>query len=343
MSAAATTRRPYTMQKARQAERLTRMHKFNSTGGNTFMRIFAFIACCVSPLFLLSGCTRGFDETGEIKVVLIPDWSSPAFAYEVFFKTDRGIFHLEFSEACTLEGNAEVSMDGDGFPLSVCQRAITTHSAGSYRITGIEQTDGNKLSTCPTTSLLVHELELLKRGEGVSHVSMGWVEKPGASRLVTDSVTGNVGREIVTRDGIYASAVLVPTSVLNGKLSVNGTMDVRPSSPPASWANCEFDGAVLESEPRMVEGLVIVLRSELIDAIGIDPGSLDSNIDAARAILLDSKRTEWDNLLQDVYDLEVFLTDGSRVPLGAISNFEHRTIEPSYVGDESTFVLLRAE
>ena len=203
------------------------------------MKIIFFTAFYVSLLCLLSGCTKGVDEIGEMKVVLIKDWSSPAFAYEVFFKADRGIFHLEFSETCTLKGDSEVNTDGDGFPLNVCQKAFITHSAGSYRIIGKEHTKGNKLSTCPTTSLLVNELEILKRGEGASYVFMGWHEKPGARKLVTDPKTGNVGSEIVTREGIYASAGSTPTSVLNGKLSVNGPMDIRPSSPPASWANCD--------------------------------------------------------------------------------------------------------
>ncbi len=305
------------------------------------MRIIVFTAFYVSLLYLLSGCTKGVDEIGEMKVVLIPHWSSPTFAYEVFFKTDRGMFHLEFSEACTLKGDAEVNMDGDGFPLSVCQKAFTTHSAGSYRITGKEQTNGNKLSTCPTTSLLVNELEILKRGEGASHVFMGWVETPGASRLVTDPKTGNVGPEIVTRDGVYVSAVSTPTSVLNGKLRVNGPMDVRPSSPPASWANCEFNGGTQEPAPKMAESLVLVVSPERLDALGIDPGSLNSAVDAARDILLGSEQAEWDNLGQELYDLEVLFSNGNTVPLGAISEVEYRTIEPSYAGDESTFILLR--
>lgn len=205
------------------------------------MRIFVFTAFYVSLLYLLSGCTKGVDEFGKMKVVLVPGWFSPAIAYEVFFQTDRGMFHLKFSEACTLEGAAEVNTDGDGFPLNVCQKAFITHSAGSYRITGEEQLNGNKLSTCPTTSITVNELEVLKCGEGASHVFVGWVETPGASRLVTDPNTGNVGPEIVIRDGVYVSAVSIPTSVLNGKLRLNGHMDIRSSSPPASWANCEFN------------------------------------------------------------------------------------------------------
>jgi len=307
------------------------------------MRIIVLTAFYVSLLILLSGCTKSVDEIGEMKVVFIPEWSSPTFAYEVFFKTDRGMFHLEFSEGCTLKGDAEVNMDGDGFPLTVCQKAFTTHSAGSYRITGKEQTNGNKLSTCPTTSLLVSELEILQRGEGASHVFMGWVETPGASRLVTDPKTGNVGPEIVTRDGVYASAVSTPTSVLNGKLSVNGPMDIRPSSPPASWANCELNGRMQESAPKMVESLVLVISPERVDGVGIDLRSLGSNIDAARDILLGSQQTEWDDLLQEVYELKVLTNDKLVVPLGAISKIEYRTIEPSYAGDESTFILLRAD
>jgi len=231
------------------------------------MRTILFTAFFVSLLYLLSGCTKGFDDAGEMKVVLIPSWSSPTFAYEVFFKTDRGVFHLEFSEDCTLQGDADVNMDGDGFPLSVCQRVFTTHSAGSYRITAKEQTNGNKLSTCHTTSLLVSELEILKRGEGASHVYVGWVETPGARRLVTDPKTGNVGPEIVTRDGVYASAVSTPTSVLNGKLSVNGPMDVRPSSPPANWANCKFNAGTPEPPAGKAKSLVLVVSPERLDAL----------------------------------------------------------------------------
>ena len=308
------------------------------------MRIISFAVFYASLLYLLSGCTKSADETGVMKVVLIKDWSSPAFEYEVFFKTNRGMFHLEFSETCTLKGDAEVNMDGDGFPLSVCQKAFTTHSAGRYRITGKVQTNGNKLSTCLTTSLSVSELEILKRGEGASHVFMGWVETPGARRLVTDPKTGDVGPVTVTREGVYASAVSIPTSVLNGKLSVNGPIDVRPSSPPASWANCEFDGGTQEPAPEMAKGLVLVVSPEFLDELGIDPGSLDSNIDAARDILLGSQQTEWEDLVQEVRDLEVLLSDDKgAVPLGAISKLEYRTIEPSDAGDESTFILLRAE
>ncbi len=313
------------------------------------MRIIVFTAFYVSLLYPLSGCTKGVDEIGEMKVVLIPDWSSPTLAYEVFFKTDRGMFHLEFSETCTLKGDAEVNMDGDGFPLGVCQKSFTTHSSGSYRITGKEQTNGSKLSTCPTTSLLVNELEILKRGEGASHVSIGWVETPGASRLVTDPQTGNVGREKVTRDGVYASVASTPTSVLNGKLSVDGPVDFHPSSPPASWANCELDGDTQEPAAKMAESLVLVVSPEFLDELGIDPGSLDSNIDAARDILLGSKhllgsqQRARDKIIQEVYDLEVLLSNGGAVPLGAISKFEYRTIEASFAGDESTFILLRAD
>lgn len=307
------------------------------------MRIIVFATIYVSLLCLLSGCTKGFDETGEMKVVLITSWSSPAFAYEVFFKTDRGIFHLEFSEDCMLKGDEELNMDGDGFPLSICQKALTTHSAGSYRITGEEQTHGNKLSTCPTTSLLVTELEILKRGEGASRVFVGWVETPGARRLVTDPETGNVGSEMVTRDGVYASAVSTPTSVLNGKLSVNGPIDVRPSSPPASWANCEFNAGTQKLEPKMAESLVLVVSPMQIDALEIGPESLNSAVEAARDVLLGSAKTQWDDLGEELYDLEVLLPNGSIVPLGAISKIEYRTIEPTYAGDESTFVLLRAD
>ena len=307
------------------------------------MRTIVFTTFCISLLYLLSGCTKDFDETGEMKVVLIPDWSSPTFTYEVFLKTDRGMFHLEFSEACTLKGNAELNMDGDGFPLRVCQKAFTTHSAGSYRITGKEQTNGTKLSTCPTTSLLVNELEILKRGEGASHVFIGWVDTPGANRLVTDPKTGNVGPATVTRDGVYASALSTPTSVLNGKLSVNGRMDVRPSSPPANWAKCEFNAGTQEPAPKIAESLVLLVSPERLDALGIDPGSLNSAVDAARDILLGSEQTEWDSIAQELYDLEVSLSNGNIVPLGAISEIEYRSIEPSYAGDESTFILLRAD
>lgn len=307
------------------------------------MKIVVVTAFSVSLLYLLSGCTKSVDEIGEMKVVLIPGWSSPTFGYEVFFKTDRGMFHLEFSEGCALKGDTEVNMDGDGFPLNVCQKAFTTHSAGSYRVTGEEQSNGNKLSTCPTTSILVNELEILKGGAGASHVFVGWIETPGASKLVTDSRTGNVGPETITREGVYASAVFVPTSVLNGKLIVNGPMDVRPSSPPARWANCEFNGSTQETAQKTAESLVLVVQLDFLDELGVDPGSLARNIDAAREILRGSQQAEWDNLLQEVHDLGVLVSNGGVVPLGAISNFEYRTNEPSDVGDESTFILFRAD
>ncbi len=314
------------------------------------MRIIVFTAFYVSLLYLFSGCTKGVDEIGEMKVVLIPGWSPPTLTYEVFFKTDRGMFHLEFSEACTLKGDAEVNMDGDGFPLGVCQKAFTTHSAGIYRITGKEQTNGNKLSTCPTTSLLVNELEILKRGEGASHVFMGWVETPGANRLVTDPKTGNVGPEIVTRDGVYASAVSAPTSVLNGKLSVNGPMDIRPSSPPASWANCGFskrtqvDTGRIETPPVRVEAVVVTVSPDHLDLSGIDPGTLDRAINGAREIFVGSEQTAWGNLIQEARELEVARADNNSVIfLEDIAEIEFRYIEPSYAGDESTFILLRAD
>lgn len=123
---------------------------------------------------------------------------------------------------------------------------------------------------------------------------------------------------------------------------MNGPMDVRPSSPPASWANCEFNAGTQEPAAKKAESLVLVVSPEHLGALGIDPESLNSAVDAARDILLGSEQTEWDNLGQELYDLEVSLSNGNIVPLGAISEIEYRNIEPSYAGDESTFILLRA-
>ncbi len=295
------------------------------------MKRIVFTAFYVSLLYLLFGCTKGVDEIGEMKVVLIKDWSSPTFAYEVFFKTDRSVFHLEFSETCTLKGDAEVNMDGDGFPLSVCQKAFTTHSAGSYRIVGREHTKGNKLSTCTTTSLLVTELEILKRGEGPSYVFLGWYETPGARKLVTDPKTGSVGPEIITREGVYASVASAPTGVLNGKLSVNGPMETRLSNPPASWANCDFsEGTQIDTE--RVEAVVVSLDPNRLEMLGIEQETLRRVFNSARDVFSSAETAAWPDLFQEAGDLEVVTINGNFVRLRDISLVELRYIEISEVG-----------